>query len=130
MLHRIFSPGAPNPIGPYNQAVRSGEFVFCSGQVGFDPATAAIVEGGIAAQTHQVLRNLEAVLAASGLSLDDVVKTTIYLVDLADFSAVNEAYGQHFGALPPARSTIGVVALPLGARIEIDAIAIGPSSES
>jgi 2-iminobutanoate/2-iminopropanoate deaminase len=128
MLHRIFSPSAPKPIGPYNQAVRSGEFVFCSGQVGLDPATAALVEGGIAAQTHQVLRNLKAVLTASGLSLDDVVKTTIYLVDLADFSAVNEAYGQHFGALPPARSTIGVVALPLGARVEIDAIAIGPSS--
>ena len=89
MPQRIFAPSAPNPIGPYNQAIRSGEFVFCSGQVGLDPATSALVEGGITAQTHQVLRNLEAVLGASGLSLDDVVKTTIYLVDLADFSAVN-----------------------------------------
>jgi 2-iminobutanoate/2-iminopropanoate deaminase len=129
MPQRIFAPSAPNPIGPYNQAIRSGEFVFCSGQVGLDPATSALVGGGITAQTHQVLRNLEAVLAASGLSLDDVVKTTIYLVDLADFSAVNTAYGEHFGELPPARSTIGVVALPLGARVEIDAIAIGPSSK-
>ncbi len=128
MAQRVFASGAPNPIGPYNQAIRSGEFVFCSGQVGLDPAAGSLVEGGVVAQTHQVLRNLGAVLAASGLSLHDVVKTTIYLVDLADFSAVNEAYGQHFGDLPPARATIGVAALPLGARVEIDAIAIGPSA--
>jgi 2-iminobutanoate/2-iminopropanoate deaminase len=129
MPSRIFSPDAPRPIGPYNQAVRSGEFVFCSGQVALDPATGALVDGDAAAQTGQVLRNLAAVLEAGGLSLNDVVKTTIYLVDLADFSAVNEAYGRCFGDLPPARSTVGVVALPLGARVEIDAIAVAPPGQ-
>ncbi len=128
MPSRVFSPAAPRPIGPYNQAIRSGDLVFCSGQVAIDPATGTLVDGDAAVQAKQVLRNLAAVLAAAGLSLRDVVKTTIYLADMADFSAVNEAYGAGFDNEPPARSTVGVAALPLGARVEIDAVAVGPAA--
>ncbi len=114
---------APGAIGPYSQALDAGGWVFCSGQIGLDPATGQLVPGGIAPEAEQVLRNLEAVLAAAGLGFSDVVRTTIYLVDLADFSAVNDIYARHVRAPYPARATVGVAALPRGARIEIDAIA-------
>jgi 2-iminobutanoate/2-iminopropanoate deaminase len=119
----VFTPHAPAPVGPYSQAIQSSGFVFCSGQVGIDPATGTLVEGGVAAQTRQVLDNLAAVLAAAGLTLDAIVKTTIFLVDIKDFATVNAIYGERLGAPPPARSTIAVAALPLGARVEIEAIA-------
>jgi 2-iminobutanoate/2-iminopropanoate deaminase len=119
----IQSDGAPAAIGPYSQAIADDTFVFLSGQIGLDPSTGELVRGGTAAEAEQVLRNLSAVLAAAGLSLDDVLRTTIYLVDLGEFAAVNEIYGRHFKAPFPARATVGVAALPRGARVEIDAIA-------
>ena len=100
--------------------------VFCAGQVGVDPATGALVEGGVEAQAERVLRNLTAVLEAAGLTLDDVVKTTCFLADIGDFAAFNAVYARFFGATPPARSTFQVAALPLGARVEIEAIAVRP----
>ena len=116
---------APQAIGPYSQALASHGLVFLSGQIGLDPATGALVTGGTAAEAEQVLRNLQAVLAAAGLGFEHVVRTTIYLVDLADFAAVNDVY-QHYVREPyPARATVGVAALPRGARAEIDAIAVG-----
>ena len=114
---------APAAIGPYCQAIRARDFVFCSGQVGLDPATGELVAGGVEAQTRQVLRNLAAVLAAAGTSFDAVVRTTIYLVDMGDFAKVNAIYAEHVGAVPPARATVAVAALPRGAAVEIDAIA-------
>jgi 2-iminobutanoate/2-iminopropanoate deaminase len=130
----VSSAEAPQAIGPYSQAIRSlvggptapaAGLLFLSGQIPLDPATGAIVEGGIEAQTKRVMENLAAVLAAAGARFDNVVKTTIYLVDLADFARVNEVYGTYFGAhAPPARSTVQVAALPRGARVEIDAIAV------
>ena len=120
----IRAPGAPEPIGPYNQAIRAGDYLFCSGQVALDPATGALVEGDAAAQTQQILKNLGAVLDAAGARFEDVVKTTIFLVDMNDFPAVNEAYGTVFRDEAPARSTVAVAALPRGARVEIDAIAL------
>ena len=114
---------APRAIGPYSQAVQAGGFVFLSGQIPLDPATGEIVPGDIRAQTEQVMKNLEAVLAAAGLGMADVVRSTIYLVDLADFAVVNEVYGRRFPADPPARATVQVAALPRGARVEIDMIA-------
>jgi 2-iminobutanoate/2-iminopropanoate deaminase len=114
---------APGAIGPYSQALDAGGWVFCSGQIGLDPLTGQLVSGGIAAEAEQVMRNLEAVLAAAGLGFADVVRTTIYLVDLVDFSTVNDIYARHVRAPYPARATVGVAALPRGARIEIDAIA-------
>ncbi len=111
----ILTTDAPAPVGPYSQAIRSGGFVFCSGQVGLDPATGKIVEGGVAAQARQVLDNLAAVLASAGLTFESIVKTTIFLVDINDFAAVNAVYGERMGTPPPARSTIAVAALPLGA---------------
>jgi len=122
--HGVITTGrAPAAIGPYSQAVRSGSFLFCSGQIPLDPATGQLVEGGIEAQTAQVLDNLTAVLAAAGLTLRDVVKTTVFLVSMDDFPAMNEVYARSFDEDPPARSTIGVAALPKGARVEIEAIA-------
>lgn len=114
---------APKAIGPYSQAIRAGGLLFVSGQVPLDPATGGLVEGDIAAQTHRVMQNVQAVLEAAGLSLDAVVKTTIYLADLGDFKAVNEVYGGYFTAPAPARATVQVARLPLDARVEIDAIA-------
>jgi 2-iminobutanoate/2-iminopropanoate deaminase len=119
----IATAHAPSAIGPYSQGVRAGGLVFVSGQIPIDPATGEIVSGGIAAQTERVLRNLRAVLEASGASLTDVVKTTVYLTNLADFAVVNEIYGRSFGAPFPARATVQVAALPRGALVEIDAIA-------
>jgi len=115
---------APAAIGPYSQAVRSGHLVFCSGQIPLDLLTGQLVEGGIEAQTVRVLDNLAAVLAAADLKLGNVVKTTVFLVSMDDFPAMNEVYARYFDEDPPARSTIGVAALPKGARVEIEAIAI------
>jgi len=122
---RIQTDRAPKAIGPYSQAIRSGDLVFCSGQVAIDPASGALVAGDAAEQTRQAIRNLAAVLEAAGLSLSHVVKTTIFLVSMDDFAAVNAVYAESFAADPPARATIAVAALPLGARVEIEAIARG-----
>jgi 2-iminobutanoate/2-iminopropanoate deaminase len=123
-------PDAPKAVGPYchAQVVRlhgGGRLVFTSGQVGLDPKTGEIVAGEVAEQTAQVMKNLSAVLAGASLTLADVVKTTVYLTDMKDFKAMNEVYGRHFPNDPPARSTIAAVALPLGASVEIDAVAVG-----
>jgi 2-iminobutanoate/2-iminopropanoate deaminase len=120
----IATDRAPGAIGPYSQAVRSGHLVFCSGQIPLDPLTGQLVEGGIEAQTVRVLDNLAAVLAAADLKLGNVVKTTVFLVSMADFPAMNEVYARYFDEDPPARSTVAVEALPKGARVEIEAIAI------
>ena len=120
----VSTDGAPQAIGPYSQAVRAGEFLFLSGQVALDPATMAIVPGGVEAETRQVLANLTAVLAAGGATWDDVVRTTIFLTDLGDFALVNKIYGEVAGSVPPARATVQVAALPRGAVVEIDAVAI------
>jgi 2-iminobutanoate/2-iminopropanoate deaminase len=114
---------APAAIGPYSQAIDDGGLVFCSGQIGIDPATGALVAGGIEPETRRVLENLREVLSTAGLGFDDIVKTTIFLVDLADFNVVNRVYGEHLSAPFPARSTVQVAALPRGARIEIEAFA-------
>jgi 2-iminobutanoate/2-iminopropanoate deaminase len=114
---------APESIGPYSQGIRSGGFLFCSGQIPLDPATGKMVEGGIKVQTERVLENLEAVLTSGGASLRSVVKTTVYLADLADFPAMNAVYGTFFPEEPPARATVQVAKLPAGALVEIDAIA-------
>jgi 2-iminobutanoate/2-iminopropanoate deaminase len=119
----VSTPGAPAAIGPYSQAIRSAELVFCSGQLGLDPATGELVEGDTAAQAERALRNLGAVLDAAGCSFADVVKVTIFLTDLADFTAVNAVYVRFMDEPPPARSTVEVAGLPKGARIEIEAIA-------
>jgi 2-iminobutanoate/2-iminopropanoate deaminase len=119
----LLSADAPAPVGPYSQAIRSGGFIFCSGQLGLDPATGKLVEGGVAEQARRALDNLAAVLASAGLTLGAMVKTTIFLADIADFPAVNAVYGERMGTPPPARSTVAVAALPLGARIQIEAIA-------
>jgi 2-iminobutanoate/2-iminopropanoate deaminase len=124
----VRSDAAPAPVGPYSQAVASGGLLFLSGQVPLDPKTGELAAGGIEAQCARVLDNLEAVLAAAGASLGDVVRTTVYLTDLSDFSRVNAVYAARFPGRPaPARTTVQAAALPLGARIEIDAIAVLPS---
>ena len=122
-MNAISTLDAPAAIGPYSQAIRSGDLVFLSGQVPIDPKTGELVVGDIAVQTDRVLDNLSAVLGAAGCGFGDVVKTTIYLVDLGDFQAVNQTYAKRFTAAPPARATVQVSALPKGARVEIDAIA-------
>jgi len=118
----IQTNGAPTALGPYSQGIRSGDLVFCSGQVGLDPATGELADG-VEAQAERALRNLQAVLDAAGLGLDDVVKTTIFLTDVGDFGAVNAVYAKFMPEPPPARSTVGIAALPKGALIEIEAIA-------
>lgn len=125
-MQAISTSDAPAAIGPYSQAIRTGDLVFLSGQIPLDPKSGQLVEGSITAQTERVLDNLAAVLRASGCSLADVVKTTIFLVDLADFQAVNESYAKRFSSTPPARATVQVSALPKGARVEIEAIARVP----
>ncbi len=120
----VSTPGAPRAIGPYSQAVTAGGFLFTAGQVGFDPATGELVEDGIADQTRRVLENLRAILRAAGLDLARVVKTTVFLVDMNDFAAMNEVYAEAFGEHRPARSTVAVAALPRGARVEIEAVAV------
>jgi 2-iminobutanoate/2-iminopropanoate deaminase len=118
---------APAAIGPYSQAIRSGNLVFLSGQIPLDPATGQIVEGDVAAQTERVMKNLAAVLKAADCEFGNVVRTTIFLTNLADFQVVNEIYGKSFPKNPPARATVQVAALPRGAKVEIDAIAVVPS---
>ncbi|MGH7293930.1 MAG: RidA family protein [Polyangiaceae bacterium] len=120
----ITTKDAPGAIGPYSQAVRAGEVVFLSGQIPLDPATGQLVEGDIGAQTQRVMDNLRAVLAAAGCTFRDVVRTTIYLVDLGTFAKVNEVYGACFEPPFPARATVQVAALPRGAQVEIDMIAV------
>ena len=122
----VQTPAAPAAIGPYSQAIVSGDLVFTSGQIPLDPATGQLVGGDIKALTERVMDNLAAVLGAAGCGFGDVVKTTIFLADLGDFAAVNETYGKRFIAEPPARSTVQVAALPKGARVEIEAIARKP----
>ncbi len=122
-MQRIEARGAPKAVGPYSHAMIEGDLVFCSGQVPLDPATSELVTGDIAAQTNRILENLAAVLAAAGSGLDRVVKTTVFLTDIGDFAAMNDAYAKRFGDHRPARSTIGVAALPRGARIEIECVA-------
>lgn len=119
----IATQAAPAAVGPYSQAIKTGDFVFASGQLGLDPATGKLQEG-LEAQTHQVLANLSAVLGAAGASMADVVKTTIFLVDISQFATVNAIYGTVFSTPPPARSTVQVAALPLGGLVEIEAIAL------
>lgn len=121
--HPVTTTGAPSAIGPYSQGIVSGDLVFCSGQLGLDPATGDLVEGGVEAQTERALRNLTSVLDAAGASMADVVKTTIFLADIADFAAVNAVYARHMPDPAPARSTFAVGALPKGGLIEIEAIA-------
>jgi 2-iminobutanoate/2-iminopropanoate deaminase len=123
MSKSVHSEGAPAAIGPYSQAIRSGGFLFCSGQIPLDPKTGKMIEGGIEPQTERVLENLSAVLAAGGSSPGKVVKTTVYLTDLGDFPAMNRVYGKYFPVDPPARATVQVVKLPAGALVEIDAVA-------
>jgi 2-iminobutanoate/2-iminopropanoate deaminase len=122
VLHTQRAP-APFQGAPYSQGIRFGELVFVSGQLGIDASTGEVVEGGITEQTRQVMRNVEAVLEEAGSSLKQILKTTIYLVDLADFAAMNEAYAERIGNQPPARATIQIGALPSGALVEIEAIA-------
>lgn len=119
----IVSEKAPKAIGPYSVAVQSGQMVYTAGQIGLDPATGEIVPGGIEAETRQVLINLKNVLEASGSSLGDVVKTTVFLRDMADFAKMNAVYGEFFSQQPPARSTIAVAGLPKGGAVEIEAVA-------
>jgi 2-iminobutanoate/2-iminopropanoate deaminase len=123
MRKTVQTEKAPAAIGPYSQAVLTGGFLFCSGQISIDPATGKMVEGGIEIQTERVLRNLAAVLEEGGASLQSVVKTTVYLADLSDFTAMNGVYGTFFTENPPARATIEAAKLPAGALVEIDAVA-------
>jgi 2-iminobutanoate/2-iminopropanoate deaminase len=119
----VSTPDAPKAIGPYSQAIHDGTMIYTAGQVALDPATMELVPGGVAEQSERVFTNLRAVLAAAGSGLGQVVKTTVYLVDMADFGAMNEVYAKHFGEHRPARSTVAVAGLPKGARVEIDVVA-------
>ena len=123
-MRNVWSDGAPAPVGPYSQAVVCDGWIFASGQIPLDPASGKLVDGNVEAQTRRVLANLRAVIEAAGVGLDAVVRTTICLTDLGDFQRVNAIYAEHFPNEPqPARTTVGVAALPLGARIEVDCIA-------
>jgi 2-iminobutanoate/2-iminopropanoate deaminase len=124
MIERIFSPGSPAPRGPYSPAVKAGDTIYVSGQIPLDPATGQIAPGGIAAETRQVLTNIQKILEGAGASMSQVVRCGVYLVDAADFQPMNAVYTEFFGDAKPARTTIIVAALPLpNARIEIDAVA-------
>ena len=120
--HAVSALGAPAAVGPYSHAVRSGGLLFCSGQTPLDPETGTLVEGSIGDQTRRCLENLQVVCAAAGAALADAVRLGVYVTDMSAFPQVNEAYATFFGEEPPARSTIGVASLPLGAQVEIDAI--------
>ncbi len=119
----VITPNAPEPIGPYSQAIQAGPFLFCSGQVALDPKTSQVVTGDVKAQTEQVMKNIEAVLTAGGLKFENVVKTTIFLTSMSDFPLVNEIYGRHFKKDPPARSTVEVRGLPKNVQVEIEVLA-------
>jgi 2-iminobutanoate/2-iminopropanoate deaminase len=123
----VSTAGAPAAIGPYSQGIAVDGFVFCSGQIGLDPASGELVAGGVEAQADRALRNLTAVLDAAGLAMADVVKTTLFLADIKDFTAVNAVYARHMPEPPPARSTFAVGALPKGALVEVEAIARRPA---
>lgn len=120
-------PGVPAAVGPYSQAVRVGQFLYTSGQVGFIPETGAIVSDDIKAQAKQVMENLGAVLKSQGLGFENVVKSLVFLTNMGDFAAFNEVYGSYFKSEPPARSCVGVAALPKGAKVEVEMIAVYPS---
>jgi 2-iminobutanoate/2-iminopropanoate deaminase len=124
MKEIVATEKGPKAIGPYSQAIKANGFIFMSGQIPFDPATAKIIEGDIAAQTARVLENLKAILEAAGSSLDRAVKATVFLKDMNDFTAMNEVYGKYFVANPPARSTVEVARLPRDVRVEIELIAL------
>jgi 2-iminobutanoate/2-iminopropanoate deaminase len=128
MRRAVSSENAPRPVGPYSQAVASGDHVFLAGQTPIDPATGALVAGDVADQTERCFDNLEAVLVAAGLSLDDVVKVNVYLTSMGDFAAMNAVYARRFSEPYPARTTVAVAGLPLGARIEIELVARRPVS--
>ena len=119
----VSTEGAPAAVGPYSQGIVVDGLLFCAGQAALDPATGNLVEGGIEPETERVMANLTAVLDAAGATWNDVVKTTIFLVDMGDFGTVNGIYGRYVGDPPPARSTVGVAALPKGAHVEIEAVA-------
>ena len=119
----VFTPRGPKPIGPYSQAVRANGFLFVSGQVGFDPQTGEFVGNDVRSQTERVLENLKAILEAAGVTLNHVVKTTVFLKDMNDFPAMNEVYAKYFSAAPPARSTVQAARLPKDALVEIDVVA-------
>lgn len=123
-MQSIHTDRAPKAIGPYSQAIKAGGMIFASGQIPLDPATMQMIEGEIAAQTEQVLNNMSQVLRAAGSSLQQVVKTTVYLADMNDFAAMNEVYAKFFGETRPARSTVQAARLPRDARVEIDVIAL------
>ena len=123
MMETIIAPKAPAALGPYSAAIKVGELIFTSGQIPADPASGEIAPGGIAEQTEQSLKNLSAVLEAAGSGLDQVIKTTCFLTDMADFAAFNAAYGKYFSEHKPARSTVAVKALPKGALVEIECVA-------
>jgi len=120
----LIASQAPKALGPYSAGIRSDGMIFTSGNIGIDPATGKLVEGGIEAETRQALANLSAVLAAGGSSLERVLKTTVFLADMDDYAAMNQVYAEHFGQDPPARSAVQVVRLPGGAIVEIEAIAV------
>lgn len=122
-LEILHSDSAPAAIGPYSQAVKCGGMLFCSGQIPLDPATGEMVSGDVTVQAERVMNNIAAVLTAAGAGFDDVIKTTIFLVDMADFAAVNAVYGNRFPSHKPARSTVAVKSLPRGALLEIEVIA-------
>jgi 2-iminobutanoate/2-iminopropanoate deaminase len=125
----ISTPKAPKAIGPYSQAIRTGDFVFAAGQTGLDPSTMELVAGGVEAQARQVLTNLRHVLEAAGSGFNRVVKTTVFLTDMANFAAMNAVYMEFFPENPPARSTVAVAGLPKGGLVEIEAVALLVSSE-
>ncbi|MBW1788372.1 MAG: RidA family protein [Deltaproteobacteria bacterium] len=126
MRQVIHTDDAPKAVGPYSQAVKTGNLVFTAGQIGLDPDTGKLVEGGIGDQARRVMENLKAVLAGAGTDLSRVVKATVFLADIADFAAFNSVYAEYFSSAPPARSAFQVGALPLGARVEIEMIAETP----
>ncbi len=123
----IQAEGSAAPIGPYSQGIKAGGFVFVAGEKGIDPKTGRLVSGGIAAETRQTLENIRGILAAAGCSMQDVVATTVYLTDINDFQAMNQVYAQYFSVNPPGRTTVAVAALPAGAHIEIQSIALAKS---
>lgn len=125
----IETEASARPIGPYSQAIKVGDFVFVAGEKGIDPKTRKIVPGGIAAETERTLKNIEGILEAAGTSIRNVVSTTVYLVNIDDFEAMNEVYAKHFNVNPPGRTTVGVKALPANALVEIQCTAVLPPSE-